>query len=356
MADGVDRREFFRPSGIARAVSDLHEALVGSVEKLERLADRPVVRMRRPAMACMIELQFPCNQDDRKTALAALDEIDRLEEQMTIYRADSELSEINRAGFPGPVTVEPRLFSLLLRCRELSRLTAGAFDVTAGPLIRAWGFYRGQGCLPNADKLAEARAAVGIDHIDFDEATHRLRFVRPGVEINLGSIGKGFALDEAAGVLRRGGFRTALLSAGHSSVLAVGKPNWDECWRIDLAGPIDLGQRYATVRLNDRALSTSGGSQRSFEANGRRYSHVLDPRTGLSASGMLQATAVAPDAAFAEALSTAFFIQGRAWTEEFCKSHPEVGAVLVPEAPPGRRWTPCLVGNIDANVVGACNE
>jgi thiamine biosynthesis lipoprotein len=294
-----------------------------------------VVSLSAPAMACEFVIQFPTTQPDRTLAMEAFDWIERLENQLSVYRESSELSSINETACSGPVRVEPTLFRLLQRCRHWWEASDGAVDVTAGPLIKAWGFYQRQGKVPAGEELADALGRIGMDQVRFDHVQRTVQYLRPGMEINLGAVGKGFALDTVAGRLRRVGYRELLLGAGASSILSVGRPPWDDAWTIDLRHPLTRSRPIALVQLKDAAVSTSGVSEQNFEADGRRLGHVLDPRTGRPATGMLQTTALADDAAEAEALSTAFFVNGVAWSEEYCRRHHEVGALLIPETSSG---------------------
>src|SRR5262249_22047662 len=159
-----------------------------------------------------------------------------------------------------------------------------------------------------------------------------VRYRCPGLEINLGSIGKGYALDRAAAVLRdEYGTASALLHGGHSSVYAIGtEPGDGRGWAVGLRHPWDPERRLALVRLRDRALGTSAATFQHLEYNGRKLGHVLDPRTGWPAEGMASATAVAPTGAEADALATAFYVLGVEAARGYCAAHPEVGAVLLP--------------------------
>lgn len=268
-------------------------------------------------------------------AAAALDEIDRLEGQLTVYRNDSEVSRLNARAAREPEPVEASLFTLLLRARQLSADTGGAFDVTAGALIRAWGFLRGPRRLPSKVERQAALDAVGYQHLALDEASHSVRFHRPGMELNLGSIGKGYALDRAAEVLRQHGVGAALLHGGHSSVLAVGTPPGDELgWQVGISHPWRPDRRLGVVRLRDRALATSAATFKHLDWNGRKLGHILDPRTGWPAEGMASATILAPTAADADALSTAMFILGLEMARVFLAARPHLAAVLLPAQPP----------------------
>ncbi|HEV2667479.1 MAG TPA: FAD:protein FMN transferase [Blastocatellia bacterium] len=285
----------------------------------------------RAAMACRFEVTLPLeDQAGVSTARQALDEVDRLEARLTIFRESSEVSFINREAAASPVCVEQSLFSLLLLCRDLCRETGGAFDITSGPLSRCWGFLRRQGRIPEPDEIEAAKELVGGDKLLFDSESRAVRFARPGVEINLGSIGKGYALDRIAAVMRRR-VRTALLSAGSSSILAIGGGN--NGWTVGVRHPANKERRLAVARLRDAALSTSGGEEQFFEYSGKRYGHIIDPRTGWPADATANVTVIASSptvgAAVTDALATAFYVGGPELAEAYCDAHPGVLVLML---------------------------
>ena len=307
----------------------------------------------RPAMACRFEVTLPLeDQVGVSAARQALDEVDRLEDQLTIFRESSEVSLINLEAAAGPVSVERSLFSLLLLCRDLCRETGGAFDITSGPLSRCWGFLRRQGRIPEPGEIEEAKALVGEEKLLFDCDTRAIRFARPGVEINLGSVGKGYALDRIAAIMR-GRVRAALLSAGSSSILAVG--GVDGGWTVGVRRPADKERRLAVARLRDAALSTSGSEEQFFEYGGKRYGHIIDPRTGWPAGRVASVTVMAPStvgAAVTDALATAFYVGGPELAAGYCKSNPGI-LVLMLESGADR---PILFGSNNQCKVEITNE
>ncbi len=284
----------------------------------------------RPAMAC--QFQVFLRPDDRgfvSAVHAALDEVDQLEQQMSVYREDSELSILNRAAFLEHVPVEKRLYDLLELAREIGRETRGAFDITAGPLIRCWGFYERKGRIPAPDELEAARQVTGWDKVVFDRSSHSVCFVRKGVELNLGSIGKGYALDRAAQRLRGAGLRNFMVHAGHSSIFASGDSSLGAGWEVSIRDPYNPGCNLGSIRLVNQGMSTSGSGQQFFVVGGRRYGHVLDPRTGEPCLRTSSCSVVAPTAARADALSTAFFVMSPEEVKSYCEEHSEVGSILV---------------------------
>jgi FAD:protein FMN transferase len=281
----------------------------------------------RPAMACRFEVTLPLeDQEGVSVARQALDVVDRLEDQLTIFRESSEVSFINREAAASPVPVERSLFSLLLLCRDLCRETGGAFDITSGRLSRCWGFLRRQGRIPEPGEIEGAKALVGEDKLLFDCESRAIRFARPGVEINLGSIGKGYALDRIAAVMRRR-VRAALLSAGSSSIRAIG--GVDGGWTVGVRHPVDKARRLAVARLRDAALSTSGSEEQFFEFDGKRYGHIIDPRTGWPAGRVASVTVIAPSAAVTDALATAFYVGGPELAAGYCAAHPGVLVLML---------------------------
>jgi len=290
------------------------------------------LRARRHAMACEFALQF--HEQDRHASgdvLSALDLIEELEAQMTIYRDTSELIEINQYAADQYVNVESGLFALLELAARLHRETGGAFDITSSPLSHAWGFLRREGQLPSAVKISEALDKVNGANVQLDPSQQTIRFLDRAVEINLNSIGKGYALDRAGAQLDACGLRDYLWHGGGSSVLARGANRADTkaAWTLGLRHPRQPARRVAEFTLRDQGLATAGGASQFFEHNGRHLSHIIDPRTGWPAEGVLTSTVVAPTAAEADALATAFFVMGADDVADYCELHPEIGAVLV---------------------------
>jgi thiamine biosynthesis lipoprotein len=279
---------------------------------------------------------------------AALDLVEALEDQMTVYRNDSEVIRINRLAADRPVSVEPRLFAVLQMAARLHRETDGAIDITTGPLSDAWGFSRRRGRVPSDQEIADAMSRVGMQHVVLDDADGTIEFRRPGMAINLNSIGKGYALDRMTEVLADGNVDDYLLHGGKSSVLARGDqprrgagvpPARDiagqarrlphEGWTIGLRHPLRPTERLGEFCLRNESLSTSGAGTQFFRRRGRRYGHILDPRTGRPAEGIYSATVIAPTAAEAEALSTAFYVMSPDKVAEYCAARPDLAALLV---------------------------
>jgi len=286
----------------------------------------------RDAMACRFEIVFNAGEVSDATAIAVdcLDLVDEIEDRITVYRDTSELARLNATAAEGWQPVSADLLLLLLQARELHERTAGAFDMAAGALVRTWGFLRRQGRTPSTEELAQARAAAGMHLVELDEAGSRVRFRRPGVELNPGAIGKGWAIDRVMEKLRDAGVESGLVHGGASSVRAMGGQGpGGRSWPVGMRHPLRPGRRLATVQLSDKALGTSGSGTQFFIERGRRLGHILDPRTGVPAEGVLSATVVAATAAEADSLSTALYVLGTAGLSRVAPPGGTVGAILV---------------------------
>lgn len=330
------RREFLQGRAAVRAAVGKAQGLVDSAAQLlgAPMATGPLahVHASRRAMACEFAIQYHESDSElQHEVLSAFDLIDRIEAQLTIYRDHSEVIAINQQAAREPVEVDADLFELLLQCQQLYRETDGALDITSGPLSRVWGFLERAGRMPAEEEIAAALERVRGTYVVLDEAKRTINFDEAGVEINFNSIGKGYALDRAAAALDAAGLRDYLWHGGGSSVLSRGANRSDEgnCWTVGLRHPLQPKLRLAEFHLRDRALGTAGGASQFFEQAGRRFSHIIDPRTGWPVEDVYSATVLAPTAARADGLATAFFVMSVEEVEKYCAQHTEVGAVLV---------------------------
>lgn len=284
-------------------------------------------------MACQFELFFNGGQYDNavQAGMEALDRLEQLEDQLSVYRDHSEISHVNRVAQFAPVVVEAGLFRLLEQSLKIHAETNGAYDITASPLSRAWGFFRRAGKLPSDEELEQARNMVGSQFVALNPECRSVKFEKAGIELSLNSIGKGYALDQAADLLHREGVADFMFHGGQSSVLAAGDHTAtpEKGWTIGLQHPLRPELRLAEFFLRNEALSTSGTGRQHFHFQGRRYGHILDPRTGMPADGVYSSTVIARTAAEADALSTAFYVLGPDLAREYCQNHAEVGMLIV---------------------------
>jgi thiamine biosynthesis lipoprotein len=245
---------------------------------------------------------------------AAFEEVRRLDEMLSNYRADSQWSEVNRHAAEKPVKVSPELFQLLSACVAYSRESEGAFDISVGPLMKVWGFYKGSGHLPHKAEVEAALPKVGYRHIQLDPAAGTVRFDRAGVELDPGGIGKGYAVDRMVDVLRQQGFQIALVAGSDSSIYGMGAPPTEpKGWRVEIKDPWHPRQTVAEAFLKDMSMSTSGSYEKFFRAEGRIYAHIMDPRTGYPAQGSVSVSVIAPHTIDSEVWAKPYFVNGRRW-------------------------------------------
>ena len=239
-------------------------------------------------------------------AFAAIVEVDRV---MSNWKSESELMIANRAASSGPVRVSDPLFAVIKAGLDVGDRSGGAFDLTVGPAIQLWGFRTRKPHVPEDAEIARLRPAVNYRNIVLDEATHTMRFVRPGVEVDLGGIAKGFAVELAAGALRKRGLSGYIDAGGNQYML--GRPPGKSGWMVGVRDPDRAGELLGTLELPEGSVSTSAEYANFLTIDGKQYGHILDPRTlRPSESGSLSVTLYAPDATIADAVSTAAFVLG----------------------------------------------
>jgi thiamine biosynthesis lipoprotein len=275
----------------------------------------PEVRLACYAMATRFELIL-LGEDAvylRAAGEEALQEIVRIEGLLSIYRPTSELARINRTAAERAVYVLPEVFALLKAANRLSLLTAGAFDMTVGPLVRLWRLCGEANREPSEAELEAARAVVGMQLVELNEEASTVRFLHPGVSLDPGAIGKGYAVDVAMRRLRENGIACALLHGGSSTVYALGAPEGERGWRVALRDPNGHEQEVVAVaELKNAALSVSAPHGRWFEVDGRRYGHVIEPRIGRPIERVQLAATVTECAMEGDAISTALLVLGSA--------------------------------------------
>lgn len=260
---------------------------------------------------CEVQIYDADSARANRAIAAALDEMERIDGCLSNYAADSELSAINREASKAPVHVSRELFLFFRLCGTFHEQTMGAFDPTVGPLVRAWGFFTSHPAKPSDADIASARTKSGFDNVVLNDKDGTVFYRVAGLEMDPGGIGKGYAVDRAVDVLKKLGVRSALVSAGGSTLFAVGQPPGRDSWRIAIKNPVDSEHPYAIVRLKNASLSTSGVSEKSVQVGSHRYSHIFDPRTGEPVEGVCQASVVAATATESDALTKAAFILPR---------------------------------------------
>jgi len=265
--------------------------------------------------------------------------IAELDTTLTDYNATSELSRVTREAIGHPVRVSDDLLCVLIPSQELARRSDGAFDITVGPLTRLWRRARRQVELPASDVLAEARRATGYHLLNVDAVAHTVEVERPGMQLDAGGIAKGYAADEALEVLRSAGYGEALVAAGGD--LAIGdSPPGRKGWTVTLEGLItDHPAPGSPIVVSRCGVSTSGDEEQWVEIGGVRYSHILDPRTGMGLTGHSSVTVVAADATTSDMLATAVSVLGPEKGRQLVDGWAGASALIGERTPQGDRWT-----------------
>lgn len=306
----------------------------------------------------------------RAAGEAALKEIERLEAQLSPYRPESEIAQVNACAAREPVRVSPGVFTLLQHARRLHQESGGAFDITIGTLVGCWGFRDGRGTVPDPEALARAREETGMHRMHLNPADSTVQFERQGMMLDLGAIGKGYAVDQAADILREAGVTRALIHGGTSTVYALGRPPDAESWNVAIASPaLDTGPvclpagpealpciaaaqetgftiprnrsrrpgTCATVPLHDEAMSVSAVWGKSFSSGGKTFGHVLDPRSGQPAGRAVLGAVILPSATDTDALSTALLVLGPGGHARLSGQRPNLKTLLLFESEAGIR-------------------
>jgi thiamine biosynthesis lipoprotein len=299
----------------------------------------PLVTLALNAMATRFELVLHGENATRLRAAgeAALKEVERLEADLSLYRPTSEIARVNASAAREAVRVSPAVFRLFQHARQLQRESGGAFDITVAPLVRCWGFMHGTGRVPEQAEIEMARSRAGMAHIMLDEENYSVRFDQEGVMIDLGAIGKGHAIDCAAETLREAGVTSALLHGGTSTVYGLGAPPGADGWKIAIAAAPERPPTETSVVLRDNALSVSAVWGKSFEAGGKKFGHVIDPRTGWPVNNAVQAVVALPSATETDALSTALLVMGLEGHDAISRLRADMRTLVVAPAEQGFR-------------------
>jgi thiamine biosynthesis lipoprotein len=286
---------------------------------------------RREAMACLFEI-FLAGTDREALVLAAeqaLDEVTRLDGRLSRFRPDSDISRLNAHASESWVRLEPGLYRLLKECVDISNSTEGAFSITLAPLIQLWGFSAAPQ-LPTSDDILQSLSLCDYHNLIFDDEENLVLFQQAGMEIDLGAVGKGYAIDAAKDTLRMYQVTNAVIHGGQSTIYAMGENPENGSWEFAIKNPLNTSEELMRVTLHDEALSTSSDDEQHFILNGKRYGHILDPRTGYPVdNNVLSVSVISPRAMISDALSTAFYVLDADATEEICKSLQDIRVVMV---------------------------
>jgi thiamine biosynthesis lipoprotein len=266
---------------------------------------------------------------------SALDEIHNVDNLMSDYKEDSEISRVNKNAFARPVKVGPATFEVIRKSIEISKLTDGAFDITVGPLVKLFRTARDTGKAPAPEQIADAKAKVGYEKLILNDEERTVRFTVDGMALDLGGIAKGYAVDMAIEATRRHGALGAMVDLGGHIRCFGTPPQGKKTWTIGLQDPKNDGGPGILLKLTieDAAVTTSGDYQQYAVIDGKRHSHILDRKTGDSVQGLSSVTIIADNATTADALATGVTVMGPQKGLELIESMRDTAAILVSPAP-----------------------
>ena len=322
-----------KPALVALACICLARGAAGDIQESPHRQSRRIM-----GTLCEVQIYHADPELAARAATAALDEMSRVDALLSNYLPDSELTRMNHQAGKGAFVASPELYGFVKRSRAFFDQTLATFDPTMGTIVRAWGFFTSQPARPTPESLTRAKAQAGFSHVALDDATHSVRYGVDGLEIDPGGIGKGYAVDRAIDVLRDRGITSALISAGGSTLYAIGHPPGREGWKVAVRDPANLAQSLAFVSLKDNALSTSGVAEKVVVEGGHRYAHIIDPRTKEPSERMCQVTLVAPDATSSDALTKAAFLLTREELSRLFEAGRSVHVMRVEDTCDGPVW------------------
>jgi FAD:protein FMN transferase len=292
-----------------------------------RAASPAAVHLERYAMGTMFDIvAYHSPPSDAQRAMAsAMDEIARLDQVLSHFKADSDLSKLVRDGRSGFVSVDASLFEVIQQSVEFSRRSGGKFDVTIAPLLRTWKQAAAEGHRPSDAAVAAARRCVGFEKIEM-QAPDRIRFRSDCLEIDLGGIGKGYAVDRAVAILKAAGIRRALINAGGSSIASIGAPPDESGWPVRLGATVS---GRTTLLLRDTTISTSQQRFVPLAFDSGVFGEILDPQAGKPTESRMTVSVVAPSATVSDALSTTLLLLPAAHGAKLLEEFAGVSAIWV---------------------------
>ena len=275
--------------------------------------------------AINVELWHEDAEQGRVLTQSVMNEMRRIDDLMSTYKPESELSAVNTNAANGPVHISTELFALIEHALDFSEVTSGAFDITYASAGQHYDYRSGK--KPDKQQLQAALPAINYHHVKLDTQQTTVEFLYPGVRIDLGGIAKGYAVDRSIGILQGAGVRNALVSAG-GDTRVIGK-RWDRPWNVGIRNPRDKDSIVSMIPLENSAISTSGDYERYFEDDGVRYHHILNPGTGESTHEIHSSSIIGNVATDTDALSTSVFVLGVEKGLQLINSIPDTEAVII---------------------------
>ncbi len=303
------------------------------IQTTEKTANQVIAERTFPVMGTIAQYKLYGNEQlVEQAADKVRDTFFEVEKLCNIFDSKSEISRLNRTAADKPFKCSPLLWAVLMEAKRAYEISNGAFDITARPLMKLWGFYRKRGdSLPTATEISQAMKNIGLNKVIFDKSARTVKFTHPGISFDLGGVAKGFAVDQAVVAVKKLGLTSGIINlAGNMYCFPQPFPQ-RKSYRIGIKNPQHKTKLCGYVDLLDSSLSTSGDYERYVIIKGKRYTHIMDVRTGKPVTKMLSVTVITTSACAADYLSTAIFINGRDFAEQICKKLPNTQVLIIQE-------------------------
>lgn len=258
----------------------------------------------------------------------AVGEISRIEELISSWDPNSQTSIINAQAGIAPVKVDKELFDLIERSMTISKLTDGAFDISYASMDRIWKFNGSMTEKPSEVEIKESVSLVGYQHIQLDKNVSTVFLTKSGMKIGFGGIGKGYAADKAKAMLKEHGVEAGIINASGDMITWGKQPNHED-WKVAITNPLNKSASYALLPIYERSIVTSGDYEKFVQFNDIRYSHIIDPRTGIPSTGLISVSVLAPKAELADALATSVFVMGKEVGLNRINQIPNVECIII---------------------------
>jgi len=299
---------------------------------IQRNKDREILAVRRYSVmgGIFLDVKLYGKPEELNSAFDAIfQKVNEVDKVCNIYKPESELSRLNQSAYDQPFVCSKLLWDVLWESKKYYELSGGAFDISAAPLMKLWGFYRKRKTLPSPEELIEVKKYVGLNKVIFDKEKRSIKFTLPGMRLDLGGIAKGFAVDLAANVAKKYNITAGLINLSGNAYCFPKPFPGKKRYIIGVRNPIHKNAICGKITLMNQSVATSGDYERYVIIKGRHYAHIMDPRTGDPVENMLSATVITPSATAADALSTSIFINGAKFAEKFHKSHPDTSFLII---------------------------
>ena len=297
-----------------------------------RHRDRSVIETRHYSVmgGIILEVKLYGKPGNLKSAFEAIyQKVAEVDEICNIYKPESELSRLNKSAYEKPFACGELLWSVLCESKKYYELSGGAFDISAAPLMKLWGFYRKRKTLPSPEEVADAKTHIGLNKVIFDPKNKTIHFTVPGMRLDLGGIAKGFAVDLAANIAKEHNVTIGLINLSGNAYCFPDPFPGKKRYTIGVRNPMHKSAICGKVELLDQSVATSGDYERYVIINGRHYAHIMDPRTGDPVENMLSVTVITSSATAADALSTSVFINGAKFAEKIHAEQPDTSFLII---------------------------